>query len=239
MTTQTQIQKWRRQAAQNLANRIPKIEGDLNNFDLAVDDVVRLLNNQPARPTGRKAYEGIFPVDKAAIKLDVPFYPQTDNYTMPDRTCNSSSCAMAAKYLGANISGDDEYLQIVLTHGDTTDHSAQTEALADYGIESAWYTDLGFDDLDESLAANLPVVIAILHRGSEEAPTGGHIVVVIGRTDDGNYIVNDPYGDCNDGYTSDVYNGKGAIYSRPLLNARWLVEGSKSGWGRLFIQLAK
>jgi uncharacterized protein YvpB len=239
MTTQAQIQKWRRQAAQNLANRIPKIEGDLNNSDLAVDDVVRLLNNQPTRPTGRKAYEGIFPIDKAAVKLDVPFYPQTDNYTMPDRTCNSSSCAMAAKYLGANISGDDEYLQIVLAHGDTTDHSAQTEALADYGIESQWRTDLDFDDLDKSLAANLPVVIAILHRGSEDAPTGGHIICIIGRTEDGNYIANDPYGDCNDGYTSDVSNGKGAIYSRTLLNARWLVEGSKSGWGRLFIQPAK
>jgi hypothetical protein len=132
MTTQTQIQKWRRKAAQNLANRIPKIEGDLNNSDQAVDDLVRLLNNQPKRPAGRKAYEGIFPVDKAAIELDVPFYPQTDNYTMPDRTCNSSSCAMAAKFLGANIKGDDEYLQIVLTHGDTTDHSAQTEALGDF-----------------------------------------------------------------------------------------------------------
>ncbi|WP_225902682.1 C39 family peptidase [Pseudanabaena sp. PCC 6802] len=235
----TQVQEWRRQAAQNLANRIPKIEGDLNNFDLAVDDVVRLLNNQPTRPAGRKAYEGIFPVDKLAIELDVPFYAQTDNYSQPDRTCNSSSCAMAAKYLGANLSGDDEYLQIVLTHGDTTDHSAQTDALVNYGIESAWYTNLDFDDLDESLAANLPVVIAILHRGSEDAPTGGHIIVVIGRTENGDYIVNDPYGDCNDGYTSDVYNGKGAIYSRTLLKARWLVEGSKSGWGRLFIQPAK
>lgn len=235
----TQVRKWRRQAAQNLANRIPKIEGDLNNTDLAVDTLVRQLNNQPPRPSERKAYEGIFPIDKAAIELDMPFFPQTDNYTQPDRTCNSSSCAMAAKYLGANISGDDEYLQIVLTHGDTTDHAAQTEALADYGIESAWYTNLDFDDLDESLAANLPVVIAILHRGSEDTPTGGHIVVVIGRTEDGNYIVNDPYGDCNDGYTSDVYNGKGAIYSKTLLKARWLVEGSKSGWGRLFIQPAK
>jgi uncharacterized protein YvpB len=230
----TQIQKWRRQAAQNLANRIPKIEGDLNNIDLAVDDVVRLLNKQPQRPVGRKAYEGIFPVDKAAIKLDVPFYPQTDNYTQPDRTCNSSSCAMAAKYLGADIGSDDEYLQIVLTHGDTTDHAAQTESLADYGIESAWYTNLDFDDLDESLAANLPIVIAILHRGSEDSPTGGHVICIIGRTEDGNYIVNDPYGDCNDGYTSDVSNGKGAIYSRTMLKARWLVEGSKSGWGRLF-----
>jgi hypothetical protein len=230
----TQIQKWRRQAAQNLADRIPKIEGDLNNHDLAVDALIRQLNNQPLRPSGRKAYEGIFPVDKVAIKLDVPFYPQTDNYTQPDRTCNSSACAMAAKFLGASISSDDEYLEIVLTHGDTTDHAAQTEALADYGIESTWHTNLGFDDLDKSLEANLPIVIAILHRGSEDAPTGGHIVVVIGRTEDGNYIVNDPFGDCNDGYKSDASNGKSAIYSRSMLDARWLVEGSKSGWGRLF-----
>jgi uncharacterized protein YukE len=230
----TQVQKWRRQAAQNLADRIPKIESDLNNDDLAVDALVRQLNNQPPRPSDRKAYEGIFPADKVTIKLDVPFYPQTDNYTQPDRTCNSSACAMAAKYLGADIGSDDEYLEIVLTHGDTTNHAAQTEALADYGIESAWYTNLDFDDLDKSLAANLPVVIAILHRGSEDAPTGGHIVVVIGRTEDGNYIVNDPFGDCNDGYKSDPSNGKGAIYSRSMLDARWLVEGNKSGWGRLF-----
>jgi hypothetical protein len=38
----------------------------------------------------------------------------------------------------------------------------------------------------------------------------------------------------NDGYTSDVYNGKEAVYTRSMLNARWLVEGDKSGWGRLF-----
>ena len=87
------------QAARNLADRIAKIGGDLNNIDLAVDDLIRQLNNQPPRPSDRKAYEGIFPVDKVDIQLNVPFYPQTDNYTQPDRTCNSSSCAMVAKFL--------------------------------------------------------------------------------------------------------------------------------------------
>ncbi len=29
------------------------------------------------------------------VVLPVLYYPQTDNYTQPERTCNSSACAMA------------------------------------------------------------------------------------------------------------------------------------------------
>lgn len=229
---QTQIQSWRRKAARNLADRIAKIGGDLNSIDLAVDDLIRQLNNQPPRPSDRKAYEGIFRVDKIDIQLNVPFYPQTDDYTQPERTCNSSSCAMVAKFLGAGILRDDEYLQRVLAYGNTADHAVQTKVLAEYGIESTWRTDLDFDDLDASLEKGMPIVIAILHRGSESAPTGEHVIVVTGRYGI-SYCVNDPYGTLNDGYTSDVSNGKGAIYSRSLLRARWLV-GGKCGWGRIF-----
>jgi lysozyme family protein len=176
----------------------------------------------PAKVTTEKGY----------ILLDVPFYPQTDNYTMPDRTCNSSSCAMAAKYLGAKISGDDQYLGKVLEIGDTTDHNVQTRALEFYGIKSEWRTDLGFKDLDRQLAKGKPVVAGILHRGSEDAPTGGHIIVVIGKTEAGDYICNDPYGSLLDSYSSDVHNGSRAVYSRRVLTARWLVGGE--GWGRIF-----
>ena len=70
------------------------------------------------------------PSTPAVPILAVPYYSQHDNYTMPSRTSNSSSCAMAAKFLGANISGDDEYLETVLKLGDTTDHGVQTQALA-------------------------------------------------------------------------------------------------------------
>ena len=31
--------------------------------------------------------------------LNVPYYPQTDNYVQPDRTCNSSACAMCLEFL--------------------------------------------------------------------------------------------------------------------------------------------
>ena len=169
------------------------------------------------------------------ICLDVPFFPQTDNYTMADRTCNASACAMAAKFLGAKIQGDNDYLKTLLEKfGDSPDHGAQTRCLEYYGIKSTWETDLGFVDLDRSLARNKPVVIAILHRGAESAPTGGHVIVVIGKTEGGAYIVNDPYGTIGDMYSSDVHNGYKAVYSRQMLSARWTVEGSQSGWGRIF-----
>ncbi len=167
------------------------------------------------------------------IKLPVPYFSQRDNQVDAWRTCNTSSCAMVAKYLGAKISGDDEYYQYVIKYGDTTDHTAQTQALNELGIKSTWNTNLDFEDLDKSLASGLPIVVGILHRGPLEAPTGGgHILVIIGRTASGDYIVHDPYGSVLDGYVTT--NGKGLVYPRPVLVRRWTPEGKGSGWGRLF-----
>jgi uncharacterized protein YvpB len=161
--------------------------------------------------------------------LEVPFYPQTDNYTLPDTTCNSSACAMALEYLKPGSlkgeRGDDEYLREVLSLGRSVDHR----------VQSTWRTNLSFKDLDEELKNGRPVVIGILHRGALSSPKGGHILVVIGKTEDGkSYIVNDPYGNLMDGYTTNVYNGKHAVYSKNVLEKRWTVEGPTSGWGRVF-----
>jgi len=167
-----------------------------------------------------------------SIKLPVPYFSQRDNEAESWRTCNTSSCAMVAKYLGAKISGDDDYYQYVRRHGDTTEHPVQTAALIDIGIKSEWHIDLDFEDLDKSLASGFPIVIGILHHGSLEAPTGGHMIVVIGRTAQGDYLVNDPYGDVNDDY--ETTNGAGLTYARRVLESRWKEGGSKCGWGRLF-----
>ncbi|MBF2080248.1 MAG: C39 family peptidase [Synechococcales cyanobacterium T60_A2020_003] len=174
---------------------------------------------------------------RGSITLPVPFYLQTDNRYEPMRTCNTSSCAMVARFLGASITTDDEYYQIVRQYGDTTDHGAQTQALNHIGIRSTWHTNLGFEQLDQSLEAGLPIVIGILHRGSLQSPTGGHMVVVIGRTESRDYICHDPFGSLLDpggGYTGDPRNGKQVIYPRYVLTHRWTPDGDQSGWGRLF-----
>jgi len=178
------------------------------------------------------------PEKKALNILDnFPWFPQTDNYRDANRTCNSSSCAMCLEYFKPGTlkgpKGDDAYVQKVFSIGDTTDHLVQTRVLASYGIKSSFSYSLSFADLDRELAAGRPVVIGILHRGTLSAPTGGHMVVVIGRTPAGDYIVNDPYGSLNDGYTGPVTNGKGAVYRRSDLARRWC-PGGKDGWGRVF-----
>jgi len=212
-----------------------KLEEDHIKFTLAVSKL-KGFNTWYAWGQDVEVYrlgDRIYPAKE--VRLAVPFFAQTDNKFEPERTCNTSANAMASKFLGAKISGDDEYYQYVIKYGDTTSPDAQTAALKELGIKSQWRTDLDFDDLDKSLSAGLPIVIGILHRGTLDNPTGGgHILVVIGRTVDGDYIVHDPYGNVLDGYTSDVNNGKGAVYPKNVLKRRWTVEGANTGWGRTF-----
>jgi len=166
-----------------------------------------------------------------------PWFPQTDNYRDANRTCNSSACAMCLEYFKPGTlkgpKGDDTYVQKVFSIGDTTDHLVQTRALSTYGIKSSFSYSLTFADLDRELAAGRPIVIGILHRGTLSNPTGGHMVVVIGKTPAGDYIVNDPYGSLNDGYTGAVTNGRGTVYKRSELARRWC-PGGNDGWGRIF-----
>lgn len=168
--------------------------------------------------------------------LQVPFFPQTDNYRDAQRTCNSSACAMCLEYFKPGTlqgpKGDDAYIRKVFAIGDTTDHAVQTRVLQGYGIQSRFSYNLTFADLDRELAAGRPVVIGILHRGPLSAPTGGHMCVVIGKRGE-DYVVNDPYGSLNDRYTGPVTNGRGAVYKRSDLVRRWCPKGN-DGWGRIF-----
>jgi hypothetical protein len=205
---------------------VEQLEKDLTDSSL-IDDTsnwVRIYRTKPEKP-------------KSSV-LDVPYFPQTDNYRDPQRTCNSSACAMCLEYFKPGTlkgaQGDDAYVTKVFQIGDTTDHEVQTKVLASYGIQSRFSYNLTFADLDREIAAGRPVVIGILHRGSLSAPTGGHMLVVIGKSEDGqSYVVNDPYGSLNDGYTGPVMNGKGARYSKEVLKYRWC-PNENDGWGRIF-----
>ena len=206
---------------------VEQLEKDLNDSVLTDDtsNWVRIYRTKIEKPKT----EGV---------LNISWFPQTDNYRDANRTCNSSACAMCLEYFKPGTlkgpQGDDAYVTKVFEIGDTTDHSVQTQVLANYGIQSSFSYNLSFTDLDREIANQRPVVIGILHRGSLSNPTGGHMCVVIGKTPDGKgYFVNDPYGSLNDNYTGPVENGKKTIYTKAVLKHRWC-PGGNDGWGRIF-----
>jgi len=214
----------------------------------AVDDLVRVLEQKaPELLQDSANWVKIYrspstPPKPSGILLSVPWYPQTDNFTMPDSTCNSSACAMCLEFLKPGSlppgpRGDDAYLRKVLALGKSTDHSVQTRVLQSYGVNSVFRYNLDFSDLDAELAAGRPIVLGILHRGPTHNPirNSGHMVVCIGRSNDGKtYTFHDPYGSLLRGYTGPVIEGRNVTYTRMELERRWTADGPKSGWGRIF-----
>lgn len=168
------------------------------------------------------------------LLLKVPYYSQRDNKEDWMRTCSTSTHAMILNFLKpGSVASDDEYFQkYVQPFGDTTDWRVHTEALRKFGIESEVRQNLDFGDLTRSLELGYPVAIGVLHKGMIEAPTGGHVLAIIGMDQlKGIFYANDPWGN---GFSYSDHNGKEVKYPiQPSLERRWLVEGSNSGWGRI------
>jgi hypothetical protein len=141
---------------------------------------------------------------------------------------------MLLKYLKpGSITSDDQYINTVFQHGDTTSPSAQLEALQDYGLSASFKQNGSWDDIDRLLEQGIPVPIGVLHKGSITNPIGGgHWLIIIGRTADSQSVyVNDPFGEMslvNGGYVNT--NGSKLKYSKKNLGPRWLVESPSSGW---------
>ena len=156
---------------------LDQLQAELDKSDLSSDNATWVKTwrfgpkvNQPSETiTG-----AIKALSESYIVKNIKFWPQTDNYTQPDRTCFSSTCAMAVFQSGKPISSDDEYLRKVLQIGDTTNPNVQLQVLQSYGLKVRYSQSLGFTDLDAQLGKGKCIPIGILHRGPASAPTGGH-----------------------------------------------------------------
>ncbi len=168
------------------------------------------------------------------IKLVVPYFSQRDNAKDPMRTCFSSSCAMLLSALDPDaVNNDDEFINEVFKYGDTTEASAQLQALKHFGVDAKFVQNWNWTKVESQLRSGIPVPIGVLHKGPVTNPTGGgHWLIVVGVTADGTkFWVHDPFGEMdliNGGYPST--NGKYRLYSKKNLGLRWMVEGEGSGW---------
>jgi predicted chitinase len=170
---------------------------------------------------------------------DVPYFSQRQTRSdQGQRMAFSSSCAMLAAALRPEdlSGGQDQYLGIVNRYGDTTDVSAQLQALQSLGIEARLLTTADFSGLEEQINRGIPVPCGFYHKGPLNAPSGaGHWLCVVGFTPK-SVIVNDPAGalDLIEGVYADP-NGQGLHYSRKEFGRRWMVDGPNNyapghGW---------
>jgi Peptidase_C39 like family len=160
-----------------------------------------------------------------APNLSTPsvYFSQRDNSVQPDRTCNSSSNAMYTDWLmratgRSGLGGDEGYLKRVLSTGDSTEHWVQTKVIKDYGFTTVWQTDADSPFVLALLDAGFPVVVNILHRGSESSPRGGHVILLVGQTDS-ELIAQDPYGTLVSNYSD--RNGRLSRFSKRSFGNRW------------------
>jgi len=171
-----------------------------------------------------------------SVLLKVPYEAQNDNKSGTGyRECFSSSCAMIAKFYG-KVKSDDEYNSIRSKFGDTTDSQAQLAALRFLGLQARFVTNCAPGLLELELRAGRPVAVGWLHHGPSNSPSGGgHWSVVIGFTDAGHWILNDPNGEAdlvNGGYVKNT-GGAGIKYSKERFNRRWMPDGAATGWALL------
>lgn len=171
-----------------------------------------------------------------SVLLKVPYEYQLDNASGTGyRECFSSSCAMIAKFYG-KVKSDDEYNAIRSKFGDTTDSQAQLAALRSLKLQARYVSNCAPGLLEVELRAGRPVAVGWLHQGTAQSPSGGgHWSVVIGFTDAGHWILNDPNGEAdlvNGGYVKNT-GGAGIKYSKERFNRRWMPDGAATGWAIL------
>lgn len=163
--------------------------------------------------------------------LKVPFFSQRDNYRDADRTCFSSTNAMALKFMKPTaIKGDDDYVRTVFSIGDTTRADVQIQALARYGVNAVFRQNATFDLVRAQLNKGIPVPFGWLHRGPVSKPQGGgHWALAIGYSATG-LVVHDPWGE-SDLVSGQTVSSKGQSlhYSYKNLGPRWMVHGN-DGW---------
>lgn len=179
------------------------------------------------------------------IKLDVKYASQLDNdpsiFGSGSRQCNTTSNSMLANYLlkgeltkQAQAQGFPEpesvYMRVVSKYGDTIDHTAQTKALAELGIESYFSYSLSAKDILQSLEAEVPVVVGFAYKSS------GHICIVVGHDPAKRaWLVHDPYGTrlgATDSYDIGI-GGQYDSYSYDIMDKIYWDMGGEAGWGRI------
>lgn len=187
-------------------------------------DTLMALEHAHARTT-----PGGIPVFQSRIR-GVAYHSQRDNLEHPSGTCNVTSLAMVLEARGVrpqhpDAQLEDELFERLLTPEGkakataigVTSNPWTNPRMLQWLVEQVGHTDAfaenhtWADVWAHVEGRGIPVVI------SGRFTSSGHIVVLLGRTTDGDLLVHDPYGDWNRGYAS--ARGDFRIYPKDKLEA--------------------
>jgi len=156
----------------------------------------------------------------APVNLLVPYLAQLDNEQNPYGSCNVTSVAMCMKYLapGRNFGCPpgmqlEDFLQNVLeSHGKSRHSPYDLEwLLKHFGVPDTFSPVAKWGDAKGWLEGGNPLIVHGYFTQS------GHIIVIRGYNDNGDCIVNDPYGEWfSSGYRTDL-SGENLVYSDELM----------------------
>jgi hypothetical protein len=171
--------------------------------------------------------------DPVRALLGVPYHSQRDNENRPSTTCNVTSVAMVLDFFGVdptppNQLEDELYEDIMGPEGAAalkarakwavgkvnpwTVHDMLVWAAGRRSVTLAFDMTRTWTQVHGEIEAGRPVILGGTFTGA-----GGHIVVAVGVTSDGDTVVHDPWGDWNRGYRST--DGLGRIYAQEDLAA--------------------
>jgi hypothetical protein len=183
------------------------LPGDFDTFELKAGDSVEInwqlsaANNhirfelkEPIK--GRFNWHAFVPHLRATtVNLDVPYFSQRDNKFDPSRTCNVTCMAMVAAYFGIKAKKgqlEDEFYQLMQRSGkNILVHADLDWLLKTYGIGNRFTTQATWGEIRKHLADDNPVVI------SGRFTRSGHLIVLRGFENSGDFWVNDPFGQWN------------------------------------------
>jgi hypothetical protein len=161
--------------------------------------------------------------------LPVSYLSQRDNEHRPLATCNVTSLAMAlqfhgvsAQHLGKQL--EDELFELIhspagLSYYETASPELQAKGIppedvldnlvwtaGQRGMNATFSETRTIADIEREVHSGRPAMISGMFTGA------GHIVLLIGLCESGDFIVHDPFGDWNRGYKAK--DGTSRIYAR-------------------------
>jgi uncharacterized protein YvpB len=209
--------------------------------EVAIVNLQKAHRLKPDGIVGEKTWQVIDRLKAGSIEdklfetiLEVPYLSQRDNQHHPNGTCNVTCLAMVLSYFGVRPRRELEQLEDELFNVLWSDegrayfrknfpdaerqnfnpqnvHGMLTWLAKKYGMKARFTMRARWSELRQELSAERPVIVTGRFTAS------GHIVLLVGVTSGGDFVVHDPFGDWNRAYRP-PHDGAFRIYQADALD---------------------